>query len=175
MPEAPGRAWGEDANGSATVAAPPPSTESLLDRAEALLDRPDPGGALPPSASAPPSASGLLGRRVAGNGTPSRAKPATPKAPGGTPPDSKVAGSKSSRSKGGAHSKDAPADEEPKREIPAELWAEGIDLNGDPTRTVEDNILAAGKDAAAILKELSEEAEKSKGNGSSSLMRYNEG
>ncbi|WP_395104401.1 hypothetical protein [Actinomadura sp. SCN-SB] len=165
---------------------PPPSTEALLDRAEALLDRQEPGAATPgpppPPSSPPPSSSGgPLGRSGSGSGASSRAKkPAAPKPPASASADAKVAGGpKRSRSKGGAHAADAPADDPAKRDISAELWAEGIDLSGDPNQTMKDNPIisdtdAAAMDAAAILRELSEEAEKGKGGGSSSLMRYND-
>ncbi|GLZ04908.1 hypothetical protein Acsp03_23740 [Actinomadura sp. NBRC 104412] len=197
----PGRRWSDEVNGAASAPPaapmpssasssmpsspkpPPPSTEALLDRAEALLDRPEPGAATP-GPPPPPSTGGPLGRSGSGSGTSSRAKkPAAPKPPASPAPasaDAKVAGGpKRSRSKGGAHAADAPADDQAKREIPAELWADGIDLSGDPNQTMKDNPIisdtdAAAMDAAAILRELSEEAEKGKGGGSSSLMRYND-
>jgi capsular polysaccharide biosynthesis protein len=157
----------------APASPPPPSTEDLLDRAEALLERPEP---TPRTAS---SSNGSLGAPVAGNGAPSRGKPSGSKGTGSKRGTSKPSGSSSgSRSKGGAHSKgahakDASAGEQAATpEVPSELWNDGIGLSGDPTRTIEDNPIIVGKDAASILKEVSEEAEKGKNNGSSSLMRY---
>ncbi|GAA3945104.1 hypothetical protein GCM10023085_29040 [Actinomadura viridis] len=128
----------------------PSSTESLLDRAESLLDRTEANGSRPSRAagkSAP-------GRPVAGNGAAPRS---------GTAP-------RGSRAKGGSHAKGPQDHERPKKDLPVELWGE--DLGGDPTRTAEDKLITNGKDAASILKDVSKEAEKGKKDGSSSLMRY---
>jgi hypothetical protein len=148
----------------------PSSTESLLDRAESLLDRTEANGTRPSNGSRAGGVSRSAGRSGANGSSSSSSPTGRPVAGNGAPPRSK-----GTRAKGGSHAKGSAQDQErPSTEVPVELWGEGLDLGGDPTRTAEDGVISKGKDAASILKDVSKEAEKGKnGSGSpSSLMRY---
>ncbi|MFC5754901.1 hypothetical protein ACFPZN_55600, partial [Actinomadura rugatobispora] len=183
--ERPGHVWSaEDTHGTAGPPPPPSvppaapssppssqsSTESLLDRAESLLDRTEANGTRPANGSRPGGVSRSQGRSAANGSSP--ASTGRPVAGNGAPPRSK-----GTRAKGGSHAKGSGSgqdQERPSKDVPVELWGEGLDLGGDPTRTAEDGVISKGKDAASILKDVSKEAEKGKNgkNGSSSLMRY---